>query len=74
MTERRARVVVALIDDATGKQILLPIGTVAIPTDRPPLMTQVLDVMRAAIERVETGRYHRDTFDQIVANYGETPT
>ncbi|HJR04380.1 MAG TPA: hypothetical protein VKA83_22250 [Methylomirabilota bacterium] len=70
---RTARVVVALVDDDTGKQILLPIGRVDIPEDRPPLMSDVVAVMRAAIERVEVGRHTREQFEQIVAQYGDTP-
>ncbi len=68
--DRRAHVLLVVADPDTGKQLVIPIGQVPIPADRPPLTSDVLDVMRATIERVET----RAQFDRIAAQYdGPTP-
>lgn len=62
---RSARVLVHLVDDDTGKQLVLPIGRIPIADDAPPLITDLLALMKTVIDRVETGRAFRDIVDAI---------
>lgn len=70
MTARRAQVLVTLLDPLTGQRIDIQAGHIDIPTDCPPRLSEVLDVLRALISRAET----EIGFAGIVDNYHHTAT
>lgn len=70
--EHMATVVLAVVDEHdNGRQILMEIGRVPIPPDRPPLTTDLIAVMQTTIDRVKKGLWTRDMFEKITSELSD---
>ncbi len=58
---RRAQVLVTILDPLTGQRIETQAGHIGIPTDCPPRLSEVLDVLRGFVSQTEHTTHHRTT-------------